>query len=595
MEILIILAIMLSIIAILTVYNFILLINSNNKAFHSPLVIIGILLFGYYLSHIFVFTSSTLADGVSNLKAIYTFILATAIPFNYFLRNYCRYTNKKIFYALLIGYAVLITYNYFAPFGLPYSKIENITPRASVWEESFIIVGVPSYWLDIVMAFLILQSIYIILCFRHQYSYGKVNDTIFLGTLVSFMILVNFFDTYLININEQFTYALLYLIISIRSSNQVLDSYRLRVQLFQAQEKYKRIIDNSAFGIFQITPEGKFTLLNSAGKQILGFGKTKESAEVNFFSFFTDLTQVEIFKQTIFNMSIVKNLETVFTDYQGEEKYVRIFAKLGFNDEHNSVIDGMFEDFGEKKKAENLLIRAKLETEKSSKLKSEFLAMMSHEIRTPLNILIGSAEVVAEDLRTEENSELDQFFRNMKDAAARIIRTIESILMIAELKTGAYESKKKLIDLNIALIPFIEKHVDLLAQKTGLEFSIIKPSGPLLCEADVHSLQQIFVQLLDNAFKYTNDGKIEIVVSKTEEHISLIVSDSGIGMTNEFMHTMFSPFSQEDQSYSRPYEGNGLGLALVKEYCELNSISLEISSTKNVGSTFSMKIREVNI
>jgi len=93
--------------------------------------------------------------------------------------------------------------------------------------------------------------------------------------------------------------------------------------------------------------------------------------------------------------------------------------------------------------------------------------------------------------------------------------------------------------------------------------------------------------LIDNAVKYTEKGKIELILGlNTSGNIMVELKDTGIGMSKEFLPSMFNPFTQEEQGFTRSYEGNGLGLMLVKKYCELNNMNIEIVSEKNVGSTF---------
>ena len=105
--------------------------------------------------------------------------------------------------------------------------------------------------------------------------------------------------------------------------------------------------------------------------------------------------------------------------------------------------------------------------------------------------------------------------------------------------------------------------------------------------ADEYSIMQIFANLIDNAIKYTKKGKVEILLTKNKSgNVMVEVKDTGIGMSKEFLPKIFEPFVQEEQGYSRSYEGNGLGLALTKRYCEINNAVIEVESEKNVGSTF---------
>jgi signal transduction histidine kinase len=106
---------------------------------------------------------------------------------------------------------------------------------------------------------------------------------------------------------------------------------------------------------------------------------------------------------------------------------------------------------------------------------------------------------------------------------------------------------------------------------------------------DEYSIEQIFRNLLENAIKYTNDGKIAVTIYDTSDNkIALDIKDTGIGISEDFLPKMFENFTQEQQGYTRKYDGNGLGLSLVKGYCELNDIEINVESIKGKGSCFTL-------
>lgn len=106
----------------------------------------------------------------------------------------------------------------------------------------------------------------------------------------------------------------------------------------------------------------------------------------------------------------------------------------------------------------------------------------------------------------------------------------------------------------------------------------------------------MFANLIDNGIKYTKDGHVEIkVYNDNEGTLCADIKDTGIGISSEFLPTMFTPFSQEEQGYTRKFDGNGLGLALVKRYCDLNDAIVKVSSVKGEGTTFTVKFTQTNI
>ena len=126
-----------------------------------------------------------------------------------------------------------------------------------------------------------------------------------------------------------------------------------------------------------------------------------------------------------------------------------------------------------------------------------------------------------------------------------------------------------------------------VASEKNIKISINLETTNTVLLADLYTVNQIFDQLIDNAIKYTNSGDITIKASRNQyENLVIEIIDTGIGIANNYIPNLFEPFSQEEMGYSRKYEGNGIGLTLVKNYCELNNAVIEVESKKDNGSTF---------
>ena len=241
--------------------------------------------------------------------------------------------------------------------------------------------------------------------------------------------------------------------------------------------------------------------------------------------------------------------------------------------------------YQELKKTFNELKKAKEVAERSDKLKSEFLAQMSHEIRTPINGLVGYLSLIKDECTGKLSANLNNCFTFMDTAVKRIIRTVDEILNMSEVQTGSYNPNFGSIEI-ISIIKKIYLDYSPIAEQKNIELSLIKNCDNALVYGDDYSINQIISHIIDNAIKFTDKGKIEINVSENEEgNYVLRIIDSGIGISEKFLPQIFNPFLQEDQGYSRKYEGNGLGLALVKKFCEINKANIEITSQKGVGTT----------
>lgn len=245
------------------------------------------------------------------------------------------------------------------------------------------------------------------------------------------------------------------------------------------------------------------------------------------------------------------------------------------------------EDITEQKRVAEELFIAKEKAEESDKLKSEFLAQMSHEIRTPINAVLGYVGYLSDLISQPKDSEVVDCFNGIDLASKRIIRTIDLLLNAAELQTGSYQPRFLQIDLDKEILDKLYIERSRSAKERGLELIYNCKLNNANILADDYSTTQIFVNLIDNAIKYTKEGKVEILLTKNlNGNVIVEIKDTGIGISKEFLPRLFNSFEQEEKGYTRSFEGNGLGLALVKRYCEINDALIEVESEKNVGSTF---------
>jgi PAS domain S-box-containing protein len=250
---------------------------------------------------------------------------------------------------------------------------------------------------------------------------------------------------------------------------------------------------------------------------------------------------------------------------------------------------GIIRDITKEKLIEEELIAAKIRAEASNKLKSEFLGQMSHEIRTPINVILNISNMILEEHYFDADDDTTSTFSILDSAGKRIIRTIDLILNMSEIQTGSYNISKRKFDLFAEMYNSFFHEYFRLAEEKDLEIEWRREAENTEVCADIYSVTQIFSNLLHNAIKFTHIGEIELLFLEDEnQNLVVKIIDSGIGISEEFLPKIFNSFSQEETGHTRRYEGNGLGLALAKGYCDLNKIEINVESKKGLGTTFTL-------
>lgn len=362
-------------------------------------------------------------------------------------------------------------------------------------------------------------------------------------------------------------------------------------RLKESEERFRNIYESLTIGVYRTTLDGKLLMANPAFLSMLGYDSLEEAqSKIVMDDVYAEKGTRDLFLKIIMEEGIVYGFEQKWKKADGKIIYIRENARAYKNDDGSiAYFEGTAEDITTKKLAEEELIIAKEKAEQADKLKSYFLAQMSHEIRTPLNVIVSFCNLIKEETQDIISPELKEYFKSVDSASKRIIRTIDLILNMSAVQSGAYIPTYSFFNLKDKIIDNLVAEFKTIAESKGLTFYVDYKTEKLNLFADDYSVAQIFSNLIDNAIKYTNEGGVEIVVERNEnDKLTVKVKDTGIGMSEDFLTKLFQPFTQEEQGYTRKFEGSGLGLALVKKYCEMNNAEIYVESQKGKGSTFTV-------
>jgi len=369
-------------------------------------------------------------------------------------------------------------------------------------------------------------------------------------------------------------------------ANDVTDQKLAYQRLAENEYRYRTLFDSSPSGIMITDKNDRILDVNPVLCKTLGYdyeeliGKLSYnlSLNVNEYSQEEDLRTLGK-GQTVRRTIRIKNKD-------GSVSYHEVNKTLITLTDGEEGILITFIDITKRINYEKTLVKTKEEAEVSNKLKSEFLAQMSHEIRSPINVILSFTSLLQQELGTCNNSEYKTYLDSISRGGKRIIKTIDMILNMTEIQTGSFEISPKEIDLADEIKAVMLEYKS-LAESKNLDLKLISVLDTAKITADEYSLTQILSNLMDNAIKYTEQGGIILNLMKNKYgKYSIEISDTGIGISEKYIPELFDPFTQEDSGYTRKFEGTGLGLALVQQYCKLNNAVISVKSEKGKGSSF---------
>lgn len=356
---------------------------------------------------------------------------------------------------------------------------------------------------------------------------------------------------------------------------------------YDLEQLYQSVFNSSLDGIFLYTTTGKILEANEQMRTMLGYSSS-ELSNLKVAQLLPEKSAAASQKkfQTVVD-SGSSRFECEFLHKDGESFPAEVSART-FKLGEKELAQAIIRDVTKRKKSDQSLRQAKEEAERANEAKSLFLAMMSHEIRTPMNGIIGFTDLVLKSALEEEQRRNLEMVRRSGDL---LLNVINDILDFSRIESGNITLDEADYDLRKC----IEDTLDLFGQTaSGKEVALlyeVSPQLPQWVRGDVMRVQQILMNLISNALKFTKKGDVIIRAERSgEETFQLRVEDTGIGFSPEAGEKLFKAFHQADVSTTRKYGGTGLGLSICKGLVEQMNGQISAQSEEGVGSVFTVDL-----
>jgi PAS domain S-box-containing protein len=377
---------------------------------------------------------------------------------------------------------------------------------------------------------------------------------------------------------------------SILKKQKLLTEQELRI----SEEKYRRIFENTQDAFFQVDLNSTILEISPAIYKLSGYTR-EELIGRSVLQFYYDPDDRSKFIEDVTASGEVWDYEIRLKAKDGRVLYSSLNAHLMLNSGNVPMgIEGSLRDINERKNFEIQLKKAKEKAEQSDRLKTAFLNNISHEIRTPMNAIIGFSSILGTS--SESREEQESFISMIQDSSYQLLSIINDIVDISSIEAGTIKKKITSLNLNAALRN-LHSQFNLKTHEREISLNLVTglADDRSVIETDQTRLKQIISNLLDNAFKFTNKGKIDFGYIYRKEYLEFFVSDTGIGISKEFHRDIFKSFFQIETSLNRISGGTGLGLSICKAYADLLGGRIWLDSMPGKGSTFYFTIPYVPV
>jgi PAS domain S-box-containing protein len=362
--------------------------------------------------------------------------------------------------------------------------------------------------------------------------------------------------------------------------------------LKESEQKFRTLFEDSRDVIYITTVEGEIMDINKAGVKLFGYSR-EEILNLPVQKLYKNPNDRNRFRESISRTGYVEDFEVQLRTADGTVLDCLITASEWKNEAGEVVgYQGIIRDITEWNQARKALEVALEKAQEGERVKTLFLANVSHEIRTPLNAIIGFTDLIAQSVKDLVTPEQQSFFEAVQQSGQRLLRTVHEILEISQAEAGTTRIHPQTLDL-WNLITQVVRELEAPAREKGLEIKMSQEGKAAYAHVDEYCITQALSNLVENAIKYTDEGYIELRLVSVDKRHQLTIKDTGIGMSKEYMKRMFEIFTQESEGYTKRYQGIGLGLAITKQYLDLNGVQVKVESEPEKGTTFTLWFKAV--
>ncbi len=418
-----------------------------------------------------------------------------------------------------------------------------------------------------------------------------------LGTLIVICVVIIFFSVRLKRVNRELQERNRQILVINNDLHRINGELEVQKELiakeyYESDKFYRMVVQSADDGISFFDKDWNLKFANKAFFSLIGYERDEyESIDLQGFIHSEDQDYEARRVQTLLNTGF---FESELRLRHKDGHYINLSTRsVTVRDDNGDALGSLTitRDITKLKQTHEALIKANIESEASSRLKSSFLANISHEIRTPLNGVVGFANLLLADNLTREVRE--DYIEHINYNSEKLLQIIGDIIDLSRLESSQIEISYEETSLNSIINEIIEDARQVIRRnEKPIILNIINKfsdTGDLIF-TDRIWLKRVLNHLMDNAVKFTLEGSIEFSYLRENDKIVFKIKDTGIGINKENLGRIFEEFRQEVDGHHRPFEGLGIGLTLAKEVVERMGGKIYVQSEKGVGSEFSFSI-----